>query len=178
MDIYIFHGAYGSPNENWIPWLKQQLSSKHTVHTPHFPTPHGQTLQNWKTEFGNQDVRNALLIGHSIGATFILSMLEEQETAHAILVSGFTGALNNPAFDNLNSSFMHEFNWTTIQENCRDIVCIHGEHDPYVPMDKALSLAHNLNAPLITIPQGKHLNADAGYTTFPELLQEIHSRTH
>ena len=50
--IFLIHGAYGNPNENWFPWLKKQLENKRNkVIIPTFPTPEGQTLENWNKIF-------------------------------------------------------------------------------------------------------------------------------
>src|SRR3989344_5415266 len=39
-NVFIFHGIYGSPDENWFPWLKKELEERGViVHIPHFP-PH------------------------------------------------------------------------------------------------------------------------------------------
>ena len=38
MKIFIIHGSFGNPGENWFPWLKIQLvNCGHEVITPTFP---------------------------------------------------------------------------------------------------------------------------------------------
>ena len=48
MNVFIIHGIYGNPNENWFPWLKTELEKKgHEAIAPKFPTPIGQSLESW-----------------------------------------------------------------------------------------------------------------------------------
>ena len=80
MKAYIIHGAYGHPKENWIPWLKSQLEilGVKTV-VPDFPTPESQSLESWNKVFEPHIATldsESILIGHSIGSGFILSILE------------------------------------------------------------------------------------------------------
>lgn len=78
--IFIFHGAYGNPNENWIPWLKEESEQIGCeVFVPSFPTPENQSLENWFKvfePFQKQVDGNSILVGHSIGANFLLHVLE------------------------------------------------------------------------------------------------------
>lgn len=47
-NVFIIHGTYGSPEENWFPWLKDELEkSDFVVYVPKFPTPKNQSLVNW-----------------------------------------------------------------------------------------------------------------------------------
>lgn len=181
-NVFIIHGAYGSPNENWIPWLKKELKQLgKEVIVPTFPTPRGQVLERWLEVFGNFEDKvgeETILIGHSIGATFLLSVLEKlQSPIHtSFLVSGFIGPLNNPKFDKINKTFAEkEFNWPKIRSNCQKFHIIHGDNDPYVLMGKAEELAKNLGVEVEVIKNGGHLNKSAGYTKFEYLIRLIKS---
>jgi predicted alpha/beta hydrolase family esterase len=45
-NIFIIHGSYGNPDENWFPWLKKELEQEgHKVFVPKFPTPEDQSLR-------------------------------------------------------------------------------------------------------------------------------------
>ena len=47
-NIFIIHGAYGNPNDNWFPWLKAELEKIGAkAFVPAFPTPEDQNLENW-----------------------------------------------------------------------------------------------------------------------------------
>ncbi len=101
----IIHGTYGSPNENWFPWLKVELKKiGWRVFTPKFPTPKNQSLATWLEAFAEYEQyinEDTIFVGHSLGPAFILRILEQANAKiqSAYLISGFTGLLNNPTFD-------------------------------------------------------------------------------
>jgi len=176
----LIHGAYGNPNENWFPWLKEKLEElNYIVYTPSFPTPENQTLESWLNVFNDYQKylgEETLLIGHSIGATFILSILEsiEHPVKGSYFVSGFLGFLDNPEFDNLNKSFVaKEFNWKKIKNNSGKVHIFHSDNDPYVPIEKTQELARKFNVEAEIISGAGHFNKKAGYTHFEELLKDV-----
>lgn len=177
---FLIHGAYGNPGENWFPYLKAELEkSGFQVAIPAFPTPENQTLENWLKAFSKYESSldgNTILIGHSIGCAFILNLLERSNSKvkAAYLVSGFASQLNLPEFDPLNKTFVErKFKWKKIRENCPEFHIFHSDNDPYVPLEKAETLAKNLHSKVILIKGAGHINAKAGYTKFPQLLEEI-----
>jgi hypothetical protein len=180
MRIFIFHGTFGSPGENWFPWLSEKLSEQdHEMIVPKFPTPDGQTLENWmrviRPYLGLID-RKTILIGHSLGATFLLSLLERLNTKirASFLVAGFTGLLGNDDLDQLNKSIsVRLFNWNKIKKNCERFYIFSSTNDPYVPLEKGIELSQNLDSDLIRFNKAGHFNSRSGYSQFPELVQYL-----
>ncbi|MCL1892274.1 MAG: alpha/beta hydrolase [Alphaproteobacteria bacterium] len=179
-DIIILHGTDGFPEENWFPWLKNQLGTAgRNVYVPRFPTPENQSVKNWNKVLNEQVPcigKDSIFIGHSIGATYILHILEmlKEPIAGSIFVSGFIDKLGNEFFDTLNETFVnHKFDWETIKKNAGKITLFHGDNDPYVPVPAAQKLAGALETPLTVIPNGGHLNAGSGYTQFPQILEAL-----
>lgn len=177
---FLIHGAGGNPKENWFPYLKTELEKRgFQVVVPAFPTPENQTLENWLKAFGKYEAsldEDTILIGHSIGCAFILNLLERSKTKikSAYLVSGFTSQLNNPQFDPVNKTFVErKFDWKKIRENCPEFHIFHSDNDPYVPLEKAETLSKNLHSKIILIRRAGHINAKAGYTKFPQLLETM-----
>jgi predicted alpha/beta hydrolase family esterase len=180
MKALIFHGTHGTPQGNWFPWLSATLKSKGwDVTVPTLPTPDRQSLENWKKALAEQVPNFAdadILIGHSCGGSFALRLLEEQliTPKQTILVGTVIDVLGNQ-FDELNKSFIDTpFDWQKIAKSCDDITVFHGTGDPYVATSHAKTISKELNAPLHMIDGGGHLNADAGYLEFPELLKTLH----
>ena len=108
-NIFIIHGTYGSPQENWFPWLKKELEKLgYTVYVPHFPSPPNHSLTCWSNVFENYKEylnKDSILIGHSIGCAFILGILERSQVAATFFVAGFLKKLSIPEFIELNKTF-------------------------------------------------------------------------
>ncbi|MEE9323374.1 MAG: alpha/beta hydrolase [Candidatus Aenigmarchaeota archaeon] len=180
MRVIIVHGAYGSPEENWIPWLKSVLeSSGFEVFVPKFPTPENQSLENWMeilNRHGKYFDSELIMIGHSLGPAMILRKLEtlEKHIKAAFFVAGFLGEIGDPDFDGINSSFFKkEFEWDKIKKNCKHFEVFHSDNDPYVPLKHGKGIAENLGVELTLIKGAGHFNTKAGYTEFPLLLERI-----
>lgn len=176
MNFIIIHGAYGNPEENWIPWLKSKLEKAgHNVLVPGFPTPENQNLENWLNVFNDYEKYlgdDSVLIGHSIGATFILTVLEHHKAKAAFLIAGFAGPLGI-YFDKSNKTFYRKFNWDKIKKNCRKFFIYSSDNDPYVPLEKGKELAENLECELKIVKDAGHFNEKAGYKEFQLLLEDI-----
>ncbi len=177
--IFIIHGAYGSPQENWIPWLQRELERDgHTVFAPQFPTPERQSLSSWMKvmkKYEKNIDEETIFVAHSIGTAVVLHVLEslQKPIRAAILVSPFISPLGEKRFDSINKTFYTTFDWKRIKENCKIFVLFHSDNDPYVPAEKALEVAERLDKVIIVISKAGHFNAAAGYTQFPLLLKHI-----
>jgi len=178
-NIFLIHGSYGHPNENWFPWLREELEKLNCkVFVPQFPVPPAQSVESWLEVFENYRQyldENSIMTGHSLGPAFILNILEKNN--HPIkatfFVSGFLGKIDNPTFDEVNKTFMKEFDWQKIKKNCQKFYVFHSDNDPYVPLEKAEELAKNLGVKVILVKGGGHLNETAGYLKFDLLLEKI-----
>ena len=177
--VFIIHGAYGNPTENWIPWLKQELGGLHCrVIVPHFPTPHNQSLRSWlkvMQKYEKELQEDSIIIGHSLGPAFILAVFEmiHKPVKAAFLIAPFISPLGITRFDSINKTFYREFKWKAIKKNCKEFYVFHADNDPYVPLQKAEEVARKLGVKVTIIKNAGHFNAEAGYTTFGSLLREI-----
>ena len=178
--IFIIHGAYGNPDENWFPWLRKELEKLgNTVFVPKFPTPEHQTLENWKKTFEiykYQIDQDTVFVAHSLGPAFVLSILESIniQIKACFFVSGFIDYLDNEKFDEINKTFIKkEFDWETINKNCKQFFIFHSDNDPYVSLERSHELAEKLNTEITIINNAGHFNEKSGYTEFELLLEEI-----
>ena len=178
MNAIIIHGAYGNPGENWFPWLKEELEKLGIeVFVPRFPTPAGQNLDNWMKIFSDYEKHlgeDTILIGHSLGPSFILALLEKHKAKAAFLVAGFTGLLGRDEFDSINRTFVErDFGWEQIRSNCKRFIVINSDNEPYVPQKKGRELAEKLGTELIVLKGARHINKESGFVQFPLLLDRI-----
>lgn len=93
-NIFIIHGSYGNPEENWFPWLKYELEILgHHVVLPQYPIPKsqdlaygGHVLSAWIDKFDEykEYVNNeSILVAHSRGCVFSYRILARKIPLHA-----------------------------------------------------------------------------------------------
>ncbi len=179
MNFIIIHGVYSNPDDNWFPWLKKQLEGMgYEVVVPKFPTPLNQSLESWTkvlSQYEDKINEETVLIGHSLGASFILNYLENthKKIRAAILVSGFHKLLGS-SYDELNKTFVdREFNWEKIKSSCGKFFVFASDNDEYVSLEVSSELSNKLGAELNIVHDGGHLNKKAGYDDFHLLLETI-----
>ena len=182
--VVILHGAYGRPDSNWFPWLAERVQAAgHEALLPRFPTPQGQSPETWLNAYGRQ-VDNAVprsrtvIVAHSLGVAFALRLAARAGATDAyrgvFLAAGFWGALGLPDYDPINGPFFAPLDWEAVRAGCGvGNACYAGDDDPYVPLQFSRDIAERLGAPLRIILGGKHLNAESGMTTFPELAADV-----
>jgi predicted alpha/beta hydrolase family esterase len=172
-NIFIFHGVGGNPDENWFPWLRNELVKlNHRVFVPQFPTPENQTLDNWLKvldEYKEYLTDDSILVGHSLGVPFALNVIERYAVKAAFLVAGFTGKADNQFDEGMITFAQRDFDWAKIRRNCEDFFVFHSDNDPYISLDKGLELARNLDVEVTLVKGAGHFNR----TTFDLLLEKI-----
>lgn len=181
MANFIFiHSTGGNPDECFYPWLRKQLEKKgHKVYSPFFPTPLGQTLDNWMREFEpyRQYVNEeTVFVGRSIGPAFILRLLEKPKVRikAAFLVCGFCSDLGIHEFGPLIRTFVDKpFKWGRIKANCKKFFVYNADNDDFVPIEKAEELAKNLGTEALIVKDAGHFT----FKKFPGLLKDIESLT-
>lgn len=179
-NAFIIHGLEGYPEENWFPWLKKQLEmvGYHTI-VPQFPTPQNQSLDNWKAVFENYKQllnEDTIFIGHSLGPSFILSILEDinLNIKGSFLVAPFVRKLGIKEIDNINDTFINkDFDWTKIKKHCNKFFIYSSNNDPYVPIEESKYISNNVNGTFILVENAGHFNERAGYLKFEQLLEDI-----
>lgn len=178
-NIFIIHGTGGYPEENWFPWLKEKLEPFGcNVIIPQFPTPKNQTPKEWfkiLKKYKKYLDKNTILIGHSLGGTFILRILEKIDfpIKAAFFVATPIGIPPTKFLKEDNPFTEPEPNWEKIKNNCEKIAVYHSDTDPFVCRENGKKLAKNLGVKLKQIHNAGHFNKKAGYTKFELLLKEI-----
>lgn len=179
-NIFIIHGIYGHPGENWFPWMKKELEKEgHKVFVPQFPTPENYSLESWSEKLNEyKDFINeeTIFIGHSIAVAFLLSVLENLNSSikACYFIASVYGKTGVEDCDRQNVSFVEkDFNWDEIRKNCKNFYLFHSDNDPYSTLESAQELAKNLHTDIHFVKGAGHFNEEAGYLKFPELCTLI-----
>ncbi len=178
--VVITHGSYGCPEANWYPDLKAKCEERGVrVIVPRYPTPEGQSLENWlsvfKSEVGELSSRT-IMIGHSIGATFNMRLLEMSKTPvlASYFVSGSISHLGKPEYRQMMSTFVDPpFKWDRIKENMGVVKIYHAYDDDIVPYEKAEEISAQLGIKVNGISSGGHFIAESGYRSFEVLTDDV-----
>ncbi len=179
-DFIIVHGSYGSPFENWFPWLYNELSDKSKeVLAPQFPC--GAELQNYSNWKRVMDAyrpfigENTTLIGHSLAPAFIVDYLIDNnlKVDKLVFAAPFYGEINIPEFDHVNKPFFIHDDLSKVEQLSNKRICFVSQNDPYVPNDLSLSFSKQINAEVIMVPNAGHFNKAAGYTNFWQLFNVL-----
>ncbi|HIJ98142.1 TPA: serine hydrolase family protein [archaeon] len=179
MNFLILHGYGGYPNENWFPWLKEELEKLgHIVEVPQLPESEKPDLGKWMDEVAKYDEifgGDLIIIGHSMGVTLGLRKLEtiENPIKAFISVAGFAEKLDS-RYDKVVKTFMEtQFDWEKIKQNCKSFYVYQSDNDSYVPVQAGEKLSKNLGAEFILVKNAGHFNSFAGYNKFESLLEKI-----
>ena len=180
-NIFIFHGTEGYPEENWFPWLKQQLEPKGcNVIVPQFPSPPviSAKISEWFNVLKNYEKyinEETIFIGHSLGGLFLLRILEGLglQCRAALFVGTPIGVRPILNWDRDSAFCGFGFNWGAIRPKAKYFAVFQSDNDPYVGLGNGEELAKELGVKLDFIPNAGHFNAKAGYTQFPQLFEKL-----
>lgn len=200
MKFVIFHGAFGSPDANWFPQLKENLEHfGQEVIVPKFPiedwselTKTGpdskvnkQTLENWLAEFSKEieafkPTDKLCFVGHSLGPLFILHLINKfnLQLDSAIFVSPFLDKLNGPwQIDKVNESFYKtDFDFLKLKKLIPVSYVLYSDNDPYVKTQHSLLFAKALESSVIFVKRAGHMNSEVNLNEFPLVLDLCLSR--
>ena len=180
--VFLIHDWEGSPQRDWIPWLKNRLEQQgFAVFVPLMPIPDEPTLKGWVPFIAQRagfPTKNDYFVGHSLGSIAILRYIETlrttEEIGGAVLVAGFSHDLEYPGYYNeLASFFKRPIKWEKIKSHCQKFIAIASDNDPYVPLAHGEILKENLGAELIVEHNMKHFSGDDGITQLPIVLESM-----
>ena len=179
INILIFHGTNGHPEENWFPWLKKELEKLDcNVIIPQFPTPKNQTPKAWFKVFDKYKQyinSDTILIGHSLGGTFLLHVLQNISTKVKVcfFIATPIGILPTKYYETDKHFLEKPFNWLQINAHSWKFYIFHSDNDPFVCLENGEELAKNLETKLTLVKDAGHFNTKSNYTKFQLLLKQI-----
>ena len=179
-DFVVVHGSYGSPFENWFPWLFSELSNEgKNVLAPQFPCGKGiQNYENWEKVLDSYSAlidENTTFIGHSLAPAFIVDYILSRKIKvnKLVFAAPFYGLIDIPDFDEVNSPFFFMENLDLITEYSKDRICFISDNDPYVPNQLSVDFAKKIQGKIKTVNKAGHFNTSSGFSEFELLLNEL-----
>lgn len=201
MKFVLFHGAFGGPEENWFPELKEKLEALgQDVIAPQFPvetwdefTKRGpkspvkkQTLSHWLKTFepvvrSFKKREKLVFVGHSLGCVFILHAVEKFHIKLdcAIFVAPFMDNLGDKywQFDHANKTFYKtSWDFTEMKKLIPISYVLHSDNDPYVDRVHSLIFAKGLESSTIFVKRAGHMNSEVNLNEFPLVFELCNTR--
>ncbi len=171
----ILHGTNATSEDNWFPWLQQQLEERGwKVWVPDLPNADKPSMKRYnKFILSNEGWvfdQNSVIIGHSSGAVEILGLLQAlpKETVidTCIFVGVFKGDLG---WEPLQELWDVDVRYEEIRRKAKQFVFLHSNDDPYCPLDHAKDLSNKLGGELIIKEGAQHFSIDPGGPQFKRL---------
>lgn len=180
----LLHGTDGTPDGGWRPYVKAELEKRgYEVWVPALPNNHTPNMQAYNDFLlgGQWDFKDNLVIGHSSGAVQVLNLLMDARCpkVETIVPVGAWAHMEETDLDyeQFKDTFPKQgFDFGLIKSKCDNILFLHGDNDPYCPLEQAKWLAAQLGSDIVVIPNGGHLGGDDGYGPFPQLISELEQR--
>lgn len=180
--IFIIHRWGGGPQDDWRPWLKEELEKLgHQVFTPYMPDIGTPVIKKWVNHLahvvGAPD-SNTYFIGHSIGCQTILRYLEmvNHSVGGAIFVSGWFN------LENLEDGEVKKIAkpWISNPINLKKVkqvlprsTLIISDDDPYGAFEENKRNFRELGSKIVILNKAGHITKDDGYTKLQEALNEF-----
>ena len=179
-NYFIIHGSFGSSQENWFPWLENQIvGGGGTVFNLDYPVGYGkQNYDNWEMvlnsvkRFINEE---SVFFCHSISCIFLVKYLIRNniKVGKVIMVSGFNHMFGlDDNFDDVNCT-MYTNECEKIKDLAKERYCYYSDNDPYVPQALLKEFPKLIDAKPIVLKGAGHINKAAGFEKFEELLKYV-----
>lgn len=201
MKFVLFHGAFGSPEGNWFPQLKEKLEALgQEVVVPQFPVenwdettkagpgtaPKHQSLKIWLDVFepiykSFKKGEKLCFVGHSLGCVFILHAVEKFQIKLdcAIFVAPFMDMLGDKywQFDHVNSSFYKtSWDFEILKKLIPTSYVLHSDNDPYVDRNHSIIFSRALESSIIFVKRAGHMNSEVNLNEFPLVFELCNTR--
>lgn len=185
-NVFIIHGSYGYPEENWFPWLKNELEKLgNMVFVPKFPIPNkegeGHNLDQWLKKFDeykNYLNKDTIIIAHSRGCSFVFQALPVHKTEidSLFLVGPFVDydQWRPDTYTKYDSFQARPYLWKRIRQLVRYAEVFQSTND-VIPVSEGQFVADWLHAKMNIIKNAGHFNTSYSkkFVKFPLLLDNI-----
>jgi len=179
--IFIVHRWDGTPDKDWLPWVKGELEKKgYEVIVPEMPNSQEPKIEEWIPFLANlvgEADEDTFFIGHSVGCQTIMRYLEfiyPAKIGGIIFVAPWFNLINLE--DEESSAIAKPWIETPVDlekvKNATDnITVLMSDNDPFVPLTDKEIFERKLNARVIVKKNMGHFTGDDGVMEIPKLLK-------
>lgn len=157
------------PSQKWRNWLRDSLDEP--VIVPKMPNKQNAQYEEWKIWFERQlefVEGKLILVGHSLGAVFLVKYLSENTLDVDSIFLIATPMMEKDIGNESLVSFSPDVKLIG-NIHIENIHIFHSEDDPVVPISHSELLHETLGGQFHRFSNKQHFNQE----TFPELLEEI-----
>lgn len=179
----ILHGLRATADDNWFPWLKQELEkNEYQVWVPDLPGADHPVASHWVQYLmsSSWEFNQSLIIGHSAGAVAALylaqSLPEQIHLKGVVAVSAFLSVLPEAElYQELKDLHDIPFDFAKMRAGCDNFLFVHSDNDPYCPLAGTEQLVQQTQGSLELLRGGRHFSTEdnPGFKEFPRLLELI-----
>lgn len=184
--VFIIHGWGGSPDDDWLPWLRKMLvERKLEVHVPEMPDSFHPHISKWVpylSEVVGKVDKDTYLVGHSIGCQAILRYLESLDGSTkiggAVFVAGWfhlnEGSVATEEDKRIADEWIEsKIDFEKVKKHLDRSVALFSDNDPDVPLAESKTFEKELGSRIIIHPKRGHFTAADGVTELHVALNEI-----
>ena len=181
--VGIVYGWCGSSALHWQTWLARKcrkLGMKTAY--PKLPNKQRPKLGEWMTALGKALPRvdeETALVGHSLGCNAILRFLKRKSVKRVGLVVLVAPLSLKQVLESdapFVAPFLRDLDCAAARKKALRIVVLVSNDDSWSDLKDVRMLARKLGAELRVVRGGGHLNASAGFHSFPEVLELLISK--
>ena len=108
-----------------------------------------------------------------MGVPAILRYLESKNGLKVKGIILVSGPIFKTSKKKVAAFLKNSFDFKTIKSKVKNIAVIHGDDDRSVSVEQGVVVAKELNAELIIIKNGGHLNGQSGWNTLPQCMEVL-----
>ncbi|MFK7779783.1 MAG: alpha/beta fold hydrolase [Candidatus Gracilibacteria bacterium] len=184
----LLHGWGGNSNENWLPWLQNELNKKlFDVYNPNLPNTdnpvldeQNETIRVYSSKFKD----GGYIIGHSLGCQLAVKYIEENKIKNSVIIlvaptyPGLAKELGKDVLDDSYESIEKYYNtnidFESINKLKNKYYVFVSDNDPYINMENAKKYYSQLNnVNFLDFHNKGHFNKDAGVLEIKEIFNYI-----
>jgi len=172
MRVLILHGLEGSGPDHWQTWLADELRGRgEEVAYPVLPEADDPTKEAWIAALERERREGDVVICHSLGCVLWLHhrcWLAAPAAERVLLVAPPCPGADEPRI----TSFFPVPRGRYVSRDGVRLVC--SDNDPYCPTGAERYYGARLGCPVDMLPGRGHINPDAGFGPWPELLDWVY----